>query len=140
MAASALLEDFYEAFFGIKKGSEKGVGMHRVAVLFVSLVALLMASDPSRTIMQSVAFPWCGLGASFGPVIVMSLYWDKLTARGAMAGIFSGGGFVLVWELLRYMEVGSLQDPDMTGLCLLPACLLSVVMMWIFSQSKKRSR
>ena len=81
--------------------------------------------------MASVAFPWCGLGASFGLLIVMSLYYKKLTARGAMAGILTGGGFVLGWELLRWMGVEVLQRGDITGLVLLPACALSVMMMGI---------
>ena len=61
----------------------------------------------------------------------MSLYYKKLTARGAMAGILTGGGFVLGWELLRWMGVEVLQRGDITGLVLLPACALSVMMMGI---------
>lgn len=133
MAANALVEDFYGVLGKeLKKSRKPSLLWHRLAVFGVSLVSLLMASDPKLTIMQSVAFPWCGLGASLGPVIVISLYWKKLTARGAMAGILSGGGFVLLWEMLRWMGNDFVNNPNLTGFCLLPACLLSVLMMWLF--------
>ncbi|MEM7361986.1 MAG: sodium/proline symporter [Bacteroidota bacterium] len=129
MAANAVVEDLYRVVYKKKKVS---LSWHRMTVLGVSLVALMIASAPQQTIMASVAFPWCGLGASFSPVIVMSLYWKRLTPKGAMAGMVTGGGFVVGWEVLRWMGLEMLQD--ITGLSLLPACMLSLVVMTIVSR------
>ena len=127
IAASALVEDFGQVIFAPKKGNLNNLTIHRLAVLLVSLVAMVMASAPSLTIMESVAFPWCGLGASLGPVIVLSLYWKRMTAQGALAGMVSGAAFVLLWEILRNMGNVYVNHPSLlAGFCLLPAFILSV--------------
>lgn len=135
MAANALVEDFYHVIFPQKKGTQAGnLTWHRMAVWVVSFVSLGIASSPSLTIMQSVAFPWCGLGASLGPVIVMSLYWKRMTKEGTMAGIISGGGFVVIWEVMSRMGNAYVNHPSLlVGFCLLPGFLISLIAIVVVS-------
>ena len=69
----------------------------RVGVLVVALVGLLLALDPSSAILELVAFAWAGFGAAFGPIVLLALYWRRLTATGALAGMVVGAVTVFVW-------------------------------------------
>ena len=70
----------------------------RVVVLAIALAALLIASDPSSgTIMGLVENAWGVFGAAFGPVILLSLFWRRLTFAGTAAGIIAGAGVDILW-------------------------------------------
>ena len=86
VTSSALTEDFYKAF--IRKGAsdKELVLVGRLSVLAISLIALLMALHPNETILNLVGYAWAGFGAAFGPVVLLSLYWKRMTKWGALAG------------------------------------------------------
>ena len=65
--------------------------------VFITLGAAVMAWNPSKTILDLVAFAWAGFGASFGPTILLSLYWRRLSAMGAFAGMITGAVIVMIW-------------------------------------------
>ena len=89
VSSSALVEDLYKVF---RKDTGRGVGiwMGRGAVMLVSVVAAAMAWEANDTILNLVAFAWAGFGATFGPVVLLSLYWRRLTTGGALAGMIAG--------------------------------------------------
>ncbi len=97
VTSSALVEDLYKAVGNTQRPDTHYVLMGRIAVLGVSVVAMLLAISPNDSILGLVAFAWAGFGASFGPTIVMSLYWRKLTPAGAVAGMVMGALVVGVW-------------------------------------------
>jgi len=69
----------------------------RIGVLLVGLVATLMSLSPSNTILTLVGYAWAGFGSAFGPAILLSLYWTKMTRQGALAGILVGAITVILW-------------------------------------------
>ena len=84
MCSSALVEDLYRVMKKTPPSERTLVLLGRSAVLVVALIAMAMAINPNDTILGLVSFAWAGFGASFGPVILLSLYWRKLTVpRGA---------------------------------------------------------
>ena len=91
-SASAFASDVYKPIFRKGKASDKEMfWMGRVVVLVIAMVALLIASNPnSGTIMGLVENAWGVFGAAFGPVILLSLFWRRLTFGGAVAGIVVG--------------------------------------------------
>ncbi|WP_108650149.1 sodium/proline symporter PutP [Dongshaea marina] len=95
-SSSALTEDIAH-FFEIQLSEKAKVWFGRGAVIAVSLVAMIFASDPQSTILSIVGHAWAGMGAAFGPVILFSLFWRRCTARGAVAGMTVGAIMVLVW-------------------------------------------
>lgn len=97
VTSSALVEDLYKAVFATQASDKTLVMLGRLAVLVVSVVAAILAWDKSETILSLVAFAWAGFGGSFGPVILLSLYWRKLTAMGALAGMVVGAITVIWW-------------------------------------------
>ena len=101
VSASALTEDFYRARFRPKASERELILTGRLTVLLVSLVAIFLARDPSSKVLDMVAYAWAGFGASFGPALILSLFWKKMTRLGAMAGILAGGLTVIVWRNLH---------------------------------------
>lgn len=100
VAASALTEDFYKALFRKDSGQKELVWLGRLTVVIVAVVACVMAMNPDSKVLDLVAYAWAGFGASFGPLILFSLFWKRTSRNGALAGILSGGLMVIVWKQL----------------------------------------
>lgn len=99
VTSSALVEDIYRAFSPKALAPMQGVWLGRFGVLAVAVVAAGLAFQRNDTILGLVAFAWAGFGAGFGPTVVLSLYWRKLTTAGAAAGMVVGAVTVFVWKL-----------------------------------------
>ncbi len=97
VSSSSLTEDFYRIYLRRDAGQSELVMVGRICVLLVALVAILLAYDPETTILGLVANAWAGFGAAFGPVVILSLTWKRLTRNGALAGIVVGAATVLLW-------------------------------------------
>ncbi|UCF86722.1 MAG: sodium/proline symporter PutP [Nitrospiraceae bacterium] len=98
VCSSALTEDFYKAIFRRSSNQRELVLIGRLSVLAIALLAVLMASDPGSRVLTLVAYAWAGFGASFGPVIILSLFWKRMTRNGALAGMLIGAVTVIVWK------------------------------------------
>lgn len=97
VTSSALVEDIYKALFNKSATDKHYVFMGRLAVLVVSIIAVVLAWNPENSILKLVSFAWAGFGAAFGPVILLSLYWRKLTNIGALAGMVTGAVTAFIW-------------------------------------------
>lgn len=100
VTSSALVEDIYRAFSRRELTPSQGVWLGRVGVLVISVIAALLAWQRSDTILSLVSFAWAGFGAGFGPTILLALFWRRLTAPGAIAGIIVGAVTVFAWSSL----------------------------------------
>ena len=118
VTSSALVEDLYRMFD--KNISQRALAwMGRVVVLVVAAIAMLMALVPNDTILGLVSFAWAGFGAAFGPLILLSLFWRRLTNWGAMAGMAVGATTVFVWKAVDPFGIGLYE--------LLPAFILALL-------------
>ncbi|MEU8691941.1 sodium/proline symporter PutP [Streptomyces sp. NPDC048665] len=97
VSSVALTEDFYRAFLHRRAPDRTLVWAGRAAVIAVTLVAFVIALRGGG-LLGIVAYAWAGIGAAFGPVVLLSLYWPRMTWAGAMAGIVSGAVTVLLWK------------------------------------------
>ena len=100
VSSSALVEDLYHAFNRKELGEKRSVLLGRVAVMIVSVVAALMAWQADDSILKLVSFAWAGFGASFGPVVLLALFWRRLTRWSALAGMTTGAVVAAVWANL----------------------------------------
>lgn len=100
VTSSALTEDFYRVLFRKNAGDKELVWVSRFAVVGVAAIAFLIALDPKSSVLDLVAYAWGGFGAAFGPLILLSLFWKRMTRKGAIGGIITGGLTVLVWKQL----------------------------------------
>ncbi len=101
VTASAITEDVYRLFLRRNASQKELVWVSRLAVAVVAVIAFLLALDPASSVLELVAYAWAGFGAAFGPVIVLSLFWKRMTRVGALSGIVVGGVTVLVWRHLK---------------------------------------
>jgi sodium/proline symporter len=100
VTSSALIEDLYKVLLR-KNGSDREyVFLGRMAVLLVSIIAMVLALEPDSTILDLVAYAWAGFGGAFGPVILLSLFWRKMTTWGALVGMITGAVTVILWANL----------------------------------------
>lgn len=97
VTSSALTQDFYKTFLNQQASDKTQVMVGRLSVLLVAVVAIAIALDRSSSILDLVGNAWAGFGAAFGPVILISLYWRRMTTAGALAGMVVGAGTVLFW-------------------------------------------
>lgn len=96
VCSSALVEDLYN-IAGKKLTPKREVMLGRSGVLVVAIVAAALALNRDSSILELVAFAWAGFGAAFGPIVILSLYWRKLTSTGALAGMLTGAATVFIW-------------------------------------------
>jgi sodium/proline symporter len=101
VCASVISEDFYKGLIRPGAGDRELVALGRAAVVVIALVAALLALDPGSRILDLVAYAWAGLGASLGPVVLLSLFSDRVTRTGAVAGLVVGAATVVVWRQLE---------------------------------------
>ncbi|REJ05730.1 sodium/proline symporter PutP [Microbacterium bovistercoris] len=101
VCSSALVEDLYKVFKKTPPEQKRLVLMGRMAVLVVAIIAILLAITPNDTVLGLVSFAWAGFGAAFGPIILLSLFWRRLTNWGALAGMFVGAATVFIWKPLN---------------------------------------
>jgi len=98
VASSAFAQDFYKGLFRRDPGRAELLWVGRGAVLGIALLAYLLALNPENKVLDLVAWAWAGFGAAFGPAIVLSLYWPRMTRNGALAGMLVGGLTVILWK------------------------------------------
>ena len=99
VATSSVIEDVYHKLINPDASQEKLVRYSRVSVLLLSIVAFLLALQ-GGVVYFLVAFAWGGLAASFGPLIILSLWWRRTTRWGAICGMISGTICVILWDKL----------------------------------------
>ncbi len=99
-AASAVGQDIYKGIIK-KDASEKQIlVVSRVTVILITVIALFLSLNPNSSIFGLVSYAWAGFGATFGPLVLLALYWRGLTAKGAIAGLIGGGIVVVAWHQL----------------------------------------
>ncbi|MDX1606630.1 MAG: sodium/proline symporter PutP [Candidatus Competibacterales bacterium] len=100
VSSSALAEDFYKPFLRPNASQHELVWVGRFAVAGIALIAIWIAQDPDSRVLELVSYAWGGFGAAFGPVIILSLFWRRMTRNGALAGMIVGAATVVIWKQL----------------------------------------
>ena len=97
-----------------KADTKKVLTVSRITVVAVAVLAYIIALNPNNTIMGLVSNAWAGLGASFGPLVLLSLFWRRTNFQGAVAGIVTGALTVILWDYIPLVSGATLGD--VTGL------------------------
>ena len=97
-AIRSYYEDFYKAFLRPNASQGELVWCGRLMVLLVAVVAILIAGNPQSRVLGLVGYAWAGFGAAFGPVVLFSLLWRRMTRSGALLGMLVGALTVIVWR------------------------------------------
>ncbi len=123
VTASAISKDFYHNLIHKNASDKELVLVSRITVLLVALIAIYLALDPNNYILTMVAYAWAGFGAAFGPAILFSLFWRRMTRHGCIAGIVVGGLTVLIWKQFAFFGLYEI----------IPGFLLSSIAIYVVS-------
>ncbi|MBI2260154.1 MAG: sodium/proline symporter PutP [Caulobacterales bacterium] len=107
VSSSSLTEDVYRTFLRRSASQKELVLVGRLAVLAVALAGIGLAYDPDNNVLGLVANAWAGFGAAFGPLIILSLTWKRMTRNGALAGMITGAAVVLFWIFAPVLPSGA---------------------------------
>ena len=131
VAASAFSEDFLNTILKRKLSEKQVVSVSRFTVLGIALIAFLISLNENSSIFSLVSYAWAGFGATFGPLVLISLFWRGATNKGAIAGIIAGGLTVIVWHSLH----GGIFDmyEILPGFIV---CLVLTIMVSLFDKNK----
>jgi sodium/proline symporter len=133
IASSALSRDIYKGIFKKDATDKQVMFVSRITLLLVSLFGIFIALDENSVIFKVVSFAWAGFGATFGPIILFSLFWKRTTREGAIAGMLTGGSMVFIWNMLisRLGGVFAIYE-------LFPAFVLSCIAIVVVSLMTKK--
>ena len=97
VTSSSVTKDFIFAFYKKEVSQSTQTAISRYAVVVVAIIATVLAFISTDNVLNVVGNAWAGFGASFGPVLLFSLYWKRMSALGALAGMIAGGATVIFW-------------------------------------------
>ncbi len=100
IASSAFAKNIYQGVFKKNATDKQVMFMTRVTLVVIAVIAMIFAMDEDSVIFGIVSFAWAGFGATFGPIMLFSLFWKRTTKEGAIAGMIGGGAMVFIWKLL----------------------------------------
>ena len=100
IAASAFAKNIYQGICKKDATDKQVMWVSRITLLVLALVGVVIALDENSVIFQIVSFAWAGFGATFGPLMLFSLFWKRVNKPGAIAGMVGGAGMVFLWKLV----------------------------------------
>lgn len=100
IAASALSKNIFQGVLKKNATDKEVMTVSRITLVLISLIAMIIALDENSVIFRVVSFAWAGFGATFGPIMLFSLFWKRTTKSGAVAGMIGGGAMVFIWKLI----------------------------------------
>jgi len=133
ISASAFSKNIYHGILKKDADDRTVLRMTRITLLVISAVAMVIALDEDSVIFKVVAFAWAGFGATFGPLMLFSLFWKRTTREGAIAGMLTGGSMVFIWKYL-IAPMGGIFDIYE----LLPAFVFSCIAIFVVSLLTKQ--
>lgn len=128
IAASAFSKSIYQGIMRKEASDRTVLVVTRITLVVIAVLAMLIALDETSVIFTIVSFAWAGFGATFGPIMLFSLFWKRVNRAGAIAGMLTGGITVFLWKLVLKPMGGIFGIYE-----LLPAFLLSCVAIVIVS-------
>ncbi|MHC4934370.1 MAG: sodium:solute symporter family transporter, partial [Planctomycetota bacterium] len=131
VASSAVVCDLCDRVLRIRMDDAKAMRISRAVVVVLGLLALALALQKNRLIFWFVLFSWAGLGASFAPSLILSVYWKRLSAAGVIASMLCGFGATLLWKLVIRGAIKEAGGPDIYEI--VPAFALSFTAAVVFS-------
>ncbi|MCH9634732.1 MAG: High-affinity proline transporter PutP [Chlamydiae bacterium] len=124
--ASIISEDIYKRIFRPKAKTKELLWISRLAVITMAVVSFFIAFFKVSSIYNLVLYSWAGLGASFGPIILLSLYSRRINRHGAIAALLTGATVSALWTHIN--KILHLNIPE-----IIPAFALSICSAYLFS-------
>lgn len=125
VAATETTKNFYLKYINPTAGEYRKLWVTRVSVVIIGAVALFFALKVSQIVFWMVLFAWAGAGCAFGPLLILSLWWKRMTWAGALAGMLAGTITVIIWN----------QTPALKGFIYegVPGFIVAFIAIWVVS-------
>jgi sodium/proline symporter len=130
VTTSAISEDIYHQMICKDAPQKRLVRLSRLAAVVVGVVAFILAITAEALVYDLVLYAWAGLGASFGPGLLLTLWWKGTTKQGVWAGMIVGMVSVLVWYNVSVLHETLYE--------LLPGFFLALGAVWLVSLATRR--
>jgi sodium/proline symporter len=127
-ASSSMSENILKGVFKVKLDEKKSMLVARAVLVIIAVLGVIIAWDEDSSVFEVVSFAWAGFGATFGPVILASLFWKRSNKEGAAAGMLAGGIMVFLWKFIIAKLGGVFEIYE-----LLPAFLTALIVIVIVS-------
>lgn len=101
--SSHITEDFYKKILRKSAEHRELILVARLGILASAGVAFVIAYFHITSIYELVFYAWTGLGCSFGPLLILSLFSEKINKYGAFAGILFGGSVAAFWPYFNHL-------------------------------------
>jgi Na+/proline symporter len=98
VSTSAISEDVYHQMLNKKAPQKTLVRISRVATFLIGVIAFILAITARDLVYDLVLYAWAGLGAAFGPGLLLTLWWKRTSAWGVWAGMVVGTATVVIWK------------------------------------------
>ena len=128
IAASAFAKSIFQGIIKKDATDKQVMSVSRIVLVLVALIGIVIALDENSVIFTVVSFAWAGFGATFGPIMLFSLFWKRTTREGAISGMLAGGVMVFIWKLALKPMGGIFGIYE-----LLPAFLVSCIVIVVVS-------
>lgn len=128
VASSAFSQDIFKGLIKKDATTKEVLNISRLAVFIIAAIAFVLSLDENSSIFGLVSYAWAGFGATFGPLILLSLFWRGCTAKGAIAGLITGGVTVVAWH-----NIPASVSPIFGVYEILPAFILCLVVTVVVS-------
>ncbi|MBQ8322136.1 MAG: sodium/proline symporter PutP [Clostridia bacterium] len=133
IAASSVSKNIFQGLIKKDATDKQVMWVSRITLISIAIIAALIALDENSIIFKIVSFAWAGFGATFGPLILFSLFWKRTTRAGAIAGMLGGAGMVFLWKLVIARAGGVFAIYE-----LLPAFIFSSLLIFVVSLLTKK--
>lgn len=129
-ASSSISQNLLVGTFKMKLSEKQNMIIARLTLVVIAIIGIIFAWNPNSSVFRIVSFAWAGFGATFGPLMLFSLFWRRTNKWGALAGMLSGGITVIVWH---YLDGGLFKLYE-----LLPAFIISSIFIVVVSLITKK--
>ncbi|MBO5776024.1 MAG: sodium:proline symporter, partial [Clostridia bacterium] len=133
IAASSVSKNIFQGVFKKNATDKQVLWTSRITLITIAVIAAVIALDRDSIIFKIVSFAWAGFGATFGPIMLFSLFWKRTTRAGAIAGMVGGAGMVFLWKLVISKLGGVFAIYE-----LLPAFIFSTILIVVVSLLTKK--
>jgi len=127
-ASSSVSQNIMIDVFNVKLNDKQKLGVARLTVVIIAIIGIIIAWNPENSVFKIVSFAWAGFGATFGPIMLFSLFWRRTNKWGALAGMLSGIIMIFVWKFLVRPIGGAFDLYE-----LLPAFIISSIFIVVVS-------
>ncbi len=133
IAASSVSKNIFNGIIKKDATDKQVMWLSRIVLLIIAAIGIIIAWDENSVIFNVVSFAWAGFGATFGPIMLFSLFWKRTTRNAAILGMISGGAMVFIWKLLLKPMGGIFAIYE-----LLPAFIISCIVIVVVSLLDKK--